>query len=184
MELVVRDPDEAALRELHHDDRVDTEDVGRQRQAAQDDFGHAPAGVADDMRLTEVKTGGGGHLNAGVHARQDGEAPAGPAGSDVGAGRDVAILGGQEPDDLFHLPQHGRQQRQDGHTPCRGPSRSVLDKLPDVLAAYVESGYVPGLIASRGRLAAHEHLRRLSHGEVRRAATASQLPGGPVRSPT
>ena len=45
-------------------------------EAAQHVVGDAPAGVADHVRLAEVQAEHGEHVDAGVHAGDDGEVPA------------------------------------------------------------------------------------------------------------
>jgi hypothetical protein len=87
---------------LHHDDGVDAEDVGRQRQAAQHVVGDPAAGVADHMGLAEVQPEGGEDVDAGVHAGDDGEVAARSGIGDVGPRRGVAGVGGDEAVDLTH----------------------------------------------------------------------------------
>src|SRR5205085_9344074 len=78
------------------------EDVARQRQAAKDVGGDAPAGVPDDVGVAEVQAEDGEHVDAGVHAREDGEVSARAGVVHVGARRGVALVGGEESADLRH----------------------------------------------------------------------------------
>ena len=117
---LVRHAGDAALRVLHDDDRVDAEHVARQRQAAQHVVGDPPAGVADDVRLAEVQTEHGEHVDAGIHAGDHGE-PAQRLGvAEVSAGRGVARVGAEEAIDLVHVgailaaaPRPGRSRYAD-----------------------------------------------------------------------
>ena len=69
---------------LHDDDGVDAEDVAGERQAPEHVVGHPPARVAQHVCLAEVEPERGEHVDAGVHARHDGQVP-GRAGSAISA---------------------------------------------------------------------------------------------------
>ena len=102
LQFLVRHSGEAALGVLHHDDGVDAEHMDRQRQTAQHVVGHPTTGVADDVRLTEVQAKGREHVDASVHARDDGEPPTRSWISDVCPCGGVPLVGLEQPADLCH----------------------------------------------------------------------------------
>ena len=86
-------PDQPALGVLHHHRRVHAEDAAREREAAQDVLGDPSAGVADHVGLAEVQAQHGEDVDAGVHARDDGEVATGPGVRDVGTCGGIGLVG-------------------------------------------------------------------------------------------
>ncbi len=84
-QLVVALAGQAALGVLHHHHVLDTEHVAGEGQAAQHVVGHPAPGVADDMRFTEMQAEHSEHVDAGVHARDHGQAASRAGVGDVGA---------------------------------------------------------------------------------------------------
>ncbi len=74
---------EAAFGVLHDDHRVDAEHVTRKRQAPKDVVGHSTSGISDDVGLTQMSQGRE-HIDAWVHAGNDGESSAWAWVGDVG----------------------------------------------------------------------------------------------------
>ena len=88
---------------LHHDDRAGAERMYRQHQAADHVVGHPPAGVPQHVRLPEPKAEHCQRVDAGVHARKEGQTALGQCVfRPWAAGQDVALVTLQQPVELGH----------------------------------------------------------------------------------
>jgi hypothetical protein len=111
-ELLVRRARVSAFGVLHDDHRVDAEHVTRERQAPKHIVGHSASGISDDVSLTQTQSERREHIDARVHARDDGESSARAWVGDVRTSGRISLVVGKQATQLSH---HHVLFDRDGH---------------------------------------------------------------------